>query len=65
MMTYMIKYNSLRKKAANCSDISVQQKIINDLKTNRDRANNLKKEIEKEIDKLRQKFEALKCKHYS
>ena len=50
---------------ANCSDISVQQKIINDLKTNRDRANNLKKEIEKEIDKLRQKFEALKCKHYS
>ena len=48
---------------ANCSDISVQQKIINDLKTNRDRANNLKKEIEKEIDKLRQKFEALKWKH--
>lgn len=50
---------------ANCNDISMQQKIINDLKTNQKRAKNLKKEIEEEIDKLRKKFDALKCKHYS
>ena len=50
---------------ANCTDISMQQEMINNLKENQNRAENLKKEIEEEIDKLRKKFEALKCKHYS
>lgn len=50
---------------ANCTDISMQQQMINNLKENQNRAEKLKKEIEEEIDKLRKKFEALKCKHYS
>lgn len=50
---------------SNCTDISMQQQMINQLKANQDRAKSLKKEIEEEIDKLRKKFEALKCKHYS
>lgn len=50
--------------ASNAGDMAKQSQILKDYEDYMEKAENLQKDIEKEIDKLRKKFKELSVKHY-